>query len=434
MPIREMSALASWRGGIVQPGDARKEIVFCVSACLRAGVSASKPCLLLVAVTLASLTFARRAETWSAHDHSLIAERALAAADSGLGLARPVPITPPVQFLARIAPLLGIAPTPAAFAQFLAVNPHIDTFIMAAGETPGGRAPPAQILAAHVNDPDDGRDKGVVDKPEARYMGGRDSQAFRHMEKPPVQWRDLTHTLGFPFGELGEASTRAQIYFDLARLSWQIGEPYWAWRWLACSLHYIQDLTQPYHTTQDASHGRLGMAILKVYLQTWGKKGLIGTAQQIVSNEHLFYEDLVTHYTQTATTGRPKDARALWLLEALQGDTAKPVPVIREYAKTVRDLSNRRAADLLMAVYGLSGTRLLSLYEYPGPDDAPEWFLKTEHDLDYLEQERRFFALTRDALQLAGDGTRTVVATFVAQRFDTPPPDLVATLRKMLAE
>ncbi|MBI4366511.1 MAG: hypothetical protein HY543_06805 [Deltaproteobacteria bacterium] len=385
-----------------------------------------------------SLAFA-----WAGHDHSLLVARGFSRVAPSPGPDATVPVTAYDRFLSRIAPAIGIAPTPAAFAEWLGVNPGIDLGAFSPAEQVGGTVALLDLLRSHVNDPDDGRDEGVADKPAARFFGGRESQAFRHMEKPPLRWTDPAHTLGIPLGEAGEASLRAQIYFDLARLTWQLGEPYWAWRWLACSLHYIQDLTQPYHATQDNSYGRYFFSTIRVYLQNLGQpggKGPIKTITQLISNSHHFYEDLVAYYNQLALMGRPHDARAIRLLTAMDGwSEPPPAPMIhgtdiRAFAKTLRDASNRRGADLLQAIHTMSGERLLSLYDYPQPGDTPTAFLKSTRDLDYLEAERVFFALTEASLRLGAHGTRELVLHFLTDRDAAPAEALAPSLRKMLAE
>lgn len=371
---------------------------------------------------------------WHQNDHIVITDAAMKAIDEELMLQAPVAITPYAGFLRKAGHAIGIPPTPEAFAQFLQVNDAVDIARWADNETDGMTWHPLQIMAIHSPDPDDGRDRSVVTKPAAKYLGGFERQAFRHMEKPPLNLSNWKNTVGYPFQELGEASLRVAIYFDIARLAWQVNEPYWAWRWLGCALHYIQDLAQPYHTTQDASHGRYLAIAFRIWLQQFGQVGFIKTAVQLISNSHLFYEDLVMSHVRLAREGRPADARAQAILSALVGTTAAPVGDVREYAKEVRDDSNTRAADLFATVHDLSGPRVLSLYDYPQPGDYPEPFLKEKRDLDFLAAERRFFELTEESWRLAGEATRRLVATFVAERTAVSPAALVDNLRKLLAE
>jgi len=42
---------------------------------------------------------------------------------------------------------------------------------------------------------------------------------------------------------------RIHQFTSLARLAFETGHAYWGWRLIGWALHYVQDLTQPYHTT-----------------------------------------------------------------------------------------------------------------------------------------------------------------------------------------
>ena len=41
---------------------------------------------------------------------------------------------------------------------------------------------------------------------------------------------------------------RVQQYLGLARFAFESGHDYWGYRFLGWALHYVQDLTQPYHS------------------------------------------------------------------------------------------------------------------------------------------------------------------------------------------
>jgi hypothetical protein len=50
------------------------------------------------------------------------------------------------------------------------------------------------------------------------------------------------------FSPKGIASYRAGLYAQLAEGAFSTGHPYWGFRFLAWSIHYTQDVTQPWHT------------------------------------------------------------------------------------------------------------------------------------------------------------------------------------------
>ncbi len=60
-------------------------------------------------------------------------------------------------------------------------------------------------------------------------------------------WRHQRYTLLGGLIVLGEAPQRAQKFYDLALYAHEQGDPYWAFRLLARSLHFVQDMGQPFH-------------------------------------------------------------------------------------------------------------------------------------------------------------------------------------------
>lgn len=373
---------------------------------------------------------------WQTESHPLLTQRSLAAVAHRYQLTTPVVVTPFEPFLAKLAPHLQIPPTELALALWMGTDPAVSLGTSAAGEHIGQRVAPLAILAAYSAAPDDGRDKNLyrrgpngavlldaAQRPIPLYndlfwMGGPQKQAWRHMEKPPLRLSALGATMGYPFGTLGMASAQAQRYFYLAGLAQQIGEPYWAWRWLGCALHYVQDLTQPHHTTQINSHGKYLWRAIELWLAT--DVTLPKAVTMLIGNSHHWYESYVTMHLHMARIGTPVDARAEELLLALGGDSTAALPTgdgqaIQQYARELRDTTNRRAPDLLAAIYDMSALSLISLHEYQETEPA-ELYLREARDSRFLLAEQRFFALTHAQLTLAGEATRTLVAALVAHR------------------
>lgn len=108
----------------------------------------------------------------------------------------------------------------------------------------------AEVLIGYVSEPDGILDGGLDQSPyierlrtSMSYFYGSDAQthAFRHYYVPssgipPILWPK------------GIAPYRAELYAELARGAFRTGHPYWGFRFLAWSIHYIQDVTQPWHT------------------------------------------------------------------------------------------------------------------------------------------------------------------------------------------
>jgi hypothetical protein len=79
---------------------------------------------------------------------------------------------------------------------------------------------------------------------------------------------------------------RSYQYWSLAALAFRTGHPYWGWRFAGISLHYIQDLSQPYH-----SRLAPGVSTLKLLganiLAMAGMSGLKDDTIVLLSNRHL---------------------------------------------------------------------------------------------------------------------------------------------------
>ena len=123
---------------------------------------------------------------------------------------------------------------------------------------PGTLVSPLSVVATAADEPDYGHDINLFsDNPGsagARYNFGTQpfgdsrfeysSQAPFHMgfyhESPII-------TAAAPYLKQTYPEQRAYQYFGLARFAFETGHPYWGYRFLGWGLHYVQDLTQPYH-------------------------------------------------------------------------------------------------------------------------------------------------------------------------------------------
>lgn len=141
---------------------------------------------------------------------------------------------------------------------FLAVDPaHRATQYVSLA--PGESVSPAQVIAAASDEPDFGLDIGLFQDSGtdfgARYGFGEQSfgnpelpygsQAPFHMGFYHLDWLSkwaqpsLLRT--YP-------AWRIALYEDLSRFAFAAGHDYWGWRFGGWALHYIGDLTQPYHS------------------------------------------------------------------------------------------------------------------------------------------------------------------------------------------
>jgi len=72
-----------------------------------------------------------------------------------------------------------------------------------------------------------------------------ESQGYRHMYYPALSFH-----IPLIFYPQGEAPERAEHFYNMSKLAFSKGDNYWGFRFLAMSLHYIEDMSEPYHTRQ----------------------------------------------------------------------------------------------------------------------------------------------------------------------------------------
>ncbi len=125
--------------------------------------------------------------------------------------------------------------------------------------TAGERISPAYILASASDEPDLGMDVGLYANNStaagARYGLGEQpfgnpnlpygSQAPLHMG---FYHLDVITEFAQPTLKRTLPLWRIKQYEELARLAFASGHEYWGWRFMGWALHYVGDLTQPYHT------------------------------------------------------------------------------------------------------------------------------------------------------------------------------------------
>jgi hypothetical protein len=218
-----------------------------------------------VLLALSAFLSAAPAFAWS--EHALLTRVALGQVP---GLDEAVP----VETLDRYAVSQGLKGRVELLAR-LQLNPGYD-YGFHAGEKDGGAAPLRRILETYADEPDDGMDESaggsgglmILSPSEIKSMeelhAGDLQKAVRHVYWPGgllgTNFRDefagtlverelrkiyTSVPLDAPFGE---APTRCRVLFDASVAALRSGHPYWGARFLAWSIHYAQDLTQPLHT------------------------------------------------------------------------------------------------------------------------------------------------------------------------------------------
>ncbi len=169
-----------------------------------------------------------------------------------------------------------------------------------AGLKVGESVAPLNVLASACDEPDYGLDINLwSDSPsewgkvygfEALPFGNPalyfSTQAPFHMG---FYHEDRVIYLAAPFIKKTFPLLRVHQYSSLAALAFRSGHPYWGWRFTGLALHYVQDLTQPYHASlspSNASARLIGINLLAMAGFPKMKDDMI----VLLSNRHLALE------------------------------------------------------------------------------------------------------------------------------------------------
>jgi hypothetical protein len=239
----------------------------------------------------------------------------------------------------------------------------------------GQRVNARQILIDYSDEPDWDMDKQLNLSFAQNLMAG--SQGYRHMYYPAGDWH-----LPYLFYPQGVAPDRAQHFYTLAKQAIQKNDLYWAFRFLARAVHYIEDMGQPYHTTQTS-------------LRFITPPSPIAGTTQATKNYHFAYESYVAYCLQQEAGGLiPAD-----YTQALKGAPAMKAKNVAQLLKEMARSNNGRVSETFKASVTLFGSKLRSGREVP--------LTQTEADSMLTSPQREQFDRTvRQAFELTAAGVR----------------------------
>ena len=141
--------------------------------------------------------------------------------------------------------------------------------------------------------------------------------AIRHPRYPviPKIGMQITPWLMYraaPFVARTYPTLRAHQFIGLARLAFRTGHAYWGWRFAGMAMHYVQDLTQPYHASILPGVSTLRMIAANTVAMI-GWKGPKDSMVVLASNRHLAFEryEALLIYRDTAAGGKAPMIAAL---------------------------------------------------------------------------------------------------------------------------
>ncbi len=149
---------------------------------------------------------------------------------------------------------------------------------------------------------------------------------------------------------------RSYQFSTLAELAFRTGHPYWGWRFAGLSLHYLQDLTQPYHASLAPGDSTVRLISANV-LAMLGLGSMKRDMIVLLSNRHLALEKYQTELLWTAAQKRQESAieKALHLTT---GDDQYP-PWSERYVRNVVARQAQAAGPTLVSTLVASMPPLL---------------------------------------------------------------------------
>ena len=103
-------------------------------------------------------------------------------------------------------------------------------------EEVGEKVKASDILINYSDEPDWDLDTNLKLSKLQALTGG--SQGYRHMY----------FSVFAGLLKAGEAPKRADHFFEMSKIAFKNGDNYWGFRFAARAIHYLEDLSQPYHT------------------------------------------------------------------------------------------------------------------------------------------------------------------------------------------
>lgn len=185
---------------------------------------------------------------------------------------------------------------------------------------PGDLVSPLAVVATASDEPDYGLDINLWDDSPSewgkRYGFGKQpfgnpvlpfsTQAPFHMgfmHESPVLYAAA------PFIKRTFPRLRSYQYSTLASLAFRTGHPYWGWRFTGLSMHYLQDLTQPYHSSLAPGESTLKLLAANA-LAMVGMESMKNDMIVLLSNRHLAlekYQSEVLYNSAIAKQDTPMD-------------------------------------------------------------------------------------------------------------------------------
>lgn len=153
-----------------------------------------------------------------------------------------------------------------------------------------------EIVCAYSDEPDWGMDQGLFSIPVYNYgsapLGQSDGDISQGVFHTNFLHENIIVAKLFPQIRVNFMTQRIRLFEALSGLAFDLKVDYWGWRFLAWAMHYLQDITQPYHARVCPLPTRF---VLTLLLKRMSPFEAIRENMYIVVNRHMVYERFV-HY------------------------------------------------------------------------------------------------------------------------------------------
>ena len=263
---------------------------------------------------------------------------------------------------------------------------------------PQERVAPLAVLASASDEPDYGLDINLwLDSPSdwgKTYGFGNlpfGNPALYYATQAPFHMgfyhQDWLIYKAAPFIQRTYPLMRIQQYTSLAALAFRTGHAYWGWRFSGLALHYIQDLTQPYHADLAPGDSTVGLISANIMAMA-GFPGRRDDLVVLLSNRHLVLEKFQNESMVESAKGS-KESSMESALGRMELDAAYPAwseLYARDTVSREAHATAKRTVDTLLATvpgklvsdpkfdFGVNeaGINLLAEIERVGPGKRAE--------------------------------------------------------------
>lgn len=236
------------------------------------------------------------------------------------------------------------------------------------------------ILFTYSDEPDWGMDKDLFSLEDYRYGSAPWGKISRGIGSQVPFHTSFLHehpllTRALPAVRKSFLEERVRVCFALAELAFKKGVNYWGWRFTAWAVHYLQDVTAPYHARAYPP------AVFPTLLRFLLHPDLRSPAERfadILLNHHFLFERLVHLLLNEAVKKQPDHP----LLKALEDEGESHDLTLEAIVDTVSRVASRLAPRI--------DRNLVLLFRDRHIDD-------THYAANHKALEKSFDALIRNA-------------------------------------